>query len=125
MAAPAKVSKKCFNFQIRKFKEKFHFNIAANMTFITMVSFIIFIFLIVRTAGVACVERHTDIHTYCTYIQDNYCNPRCACTPRVNYHCYTYSENNIIYSECFIVKVLTCAGCCATIYESTKYPINI
>ena len=75
MAAPAEVSKKRSNFRIRQFREKRHFNIAANLTFNTMVSFIIL--LIARTARIECPDRHT--HT-----QDNYCNPRCACTPRVN-----------------------------------------
>ena len=41
MAAPAEVSKKCSNFRIRQFYEKRHFNIAANLTLNTMVSFII------------------------------------------------------------------------------------
>ena len=35
--------------------------------------------LIARTARIACA----DIHTH-TYTQDAYCNPLCACTPRVN-----------------------------------------
>ena len=41
MAAPAEVSKKRSNFLIRQFYEKRHFNIAANLTLNTMVSFII------------------------------------------------------------------------------------
>ena len=45
----------------------------------TMVSFVIL--LIARTARIACADRQTHTHTY---IQDNYCNPRCACAPRVN-----------------------------------------
>ena len=40
MAAPAEVSKKRSNFRIRQFYEKRHFNIAANLTLNTMVSFI-------------------------------------------------------------------------------------
>ena len=28
-------------------------------------------------------DRHTHTHTH-THTQDNYCNPRCACMPRVN-----------------------------------------
>ena len=80
MAAPAEVSKKKrSNFRIRQFKEKFYFNIVANLTLNTMVSFIIH--LIARTARIACPDRHTHRHTH---TQDNYCNPRCACTPRVN-----------------------------------------
>ena len=31
-------------------------------------------------------DTQTHTHTYIpTYIQDNYCNPRCACVLRVNY----------------------------------------
>ena len=56
MAAPAKVSKRRSNFRIRQFKEKRHFNIAANLTLNTMVSFVIL--LVVRTARIACADRH-------------------------------------------------------------------
>ena len=62
MAAPAEVSKKPSNSRIRQFKEKRHFNIAANLTLNTMVSF--GILLITRTASIACADRHTDTHTY-------------------------------------------------------------
>ena len=58
MAAPAKVSKKRSNFRIRQFYEKHHFNIAANLTLSTMVSFIIL--LIARTARIACPDRQTE-----------------------------------------------------------------
>ena len=75
MATPAEVSKTRPNFQIKQFKEKHHFNIAANLTLNTMVSFILL--LIVRTARIAYADRQT-------VTQDNYCNPRCACAPRVN-----------------------------------------
>ena len=61
MAAPAKVSKKRSNFRIRQFYEKRHFNIAANLTLNTMVSFIIL--LIARTARIACPDRQTDRQT--------------------------------------------------------------
>ena len=44
-----------------------------------MISFIIL--LIASTARIACADRQTDRHTH---TQDNYCNPRCACAPRVN-----------------------------------------
>ena len=60
MAAPAEASKRRSNFRIRQFKEKFHYNIAANLTFNTMVSFVTL--LIARTARIACADRHT--HTY-------------------------------------------------------------
>ena len=60
MAAPLEVSKKCSNFRIRQFKEKCHFNIAANLTLNTIVSFVIL--LIARTSRIACADRHTDIH---------------------------------------------------------------
>ena len=76
MADPAEVSKTRSNFRMRQFKEKRHFNIAANLLLNTMVSFIIL--LIARTARIACADRHTDI-------QDNYCNPRYACAPKVKY----------------------------------------
>ena len=58
IAAPAEVSKKRSNFRIRQFYEKRHFNIAANLTLNTMVSFIIL--LIARTARIACPDRETD-----------------------------------------------------------------
>ena len=61
MAAPAEVSEKRSNFRIRQFKEKRLFNIAANLTLNTMVSFVIL--LIARTARIACADRHTDTHT--------------------------------------------------------------
>ena len=61
MAAPAEVSKKRSNFRIRQFKEKCYFNIAANLTLNTMVSFIIL--LIAHTARIACADRHTHTHT--------------------------------------------------------------
>ena len=62
MAAPAEVSEKRSNFRIRQFYEKYVFNIAANLTLNTMASFVIL--LIVRTARIACSDRHTDIHTH-------------------------------------------------------------
>ena len=62
MAAPAEVSKRRSNFRIRQFKEKRLFNIAANLTLNTMVSFVIL--LIARTARIACADRHTDTHTH-------------------------------------------------------------
>ena len=61
MAAPAEVNKKHSNFRIRQFYEKRHFNIAANPTLNTMVSFIIL--LIARTARIACPDRQTDRQT--------------------------------------------------------------
>ena len=67
------VRKKHFNFRMRQFKEKCHFDIAANLTLKTMVSFIIH--LITRMARIACPDRNT---------QDNYCNPPCTCVPTVN-----------------------------------------
>ena len=60
--APAEVSKKRSNFWIRQFKEKRYFNIAANLTLKTMVSFIIL--LIARTSRRAYVDRQTDTHTH-------------------------------------------------------------
>ena len=62
MAAPAEVSEKRSNFRIRQFKEKRLFNIAANLTLNTMVSFIIL--RIARTARIACSDRHTYIQTH-------------------------------------------------------------
>ena len=64
MAAPAEVSKRRSNFRIRQFKEKCHYNIAANLTFNTTVSFITL--LIARTARIACADRHTHTHTHKT-----------------------------------------------------------
>ena len=64
MAAPAEVSEKRSNFQIRQFKEKRHFNIVANLTLNTMVSFVIL--LIARTARIACADRHTHTHEITT-----------------------------------------------------------
>ena len=54
MATPAEVSEKRSNFRIRQFKEKRLFNIAANLTFNTMASFVIL--LTARTARIACSE---------------------------------------------------------------------
>ena len=87
MAAPADVSKRRSNFQIRQFKEKCLFNIAANLTLNTMAYFVIL--LIARTARIACSDKHTytyiQTHTHThTHTRDNYCNPLCACAPRVN-----------------------------------------
>ena len=131
MAAPVEVSKKCSNFRIRQFKEKRHFNIAANLTLNTMVSFVIL--LIVCTARLACADRHTDKHThetttvtfaaharrglitthtmYCTvmnctlrqtHTRDNYCNLRCACAPRVNNH-----THDVLYCHELYLKTNT------------------
>ena len=61
MAAPAEVSEKRSNFRIRQFKEKRLFNIAANLTLNTMVSFVIL--RIARTARIACSDRYTYIQT--------------------------------------------------------------
>ena len=58
MAAPAEVSKRRSNFRIRQFKEKRHFNIAANLMLNMMVSFVIL--LVARTARIACADRQTD-----------------------------------------------------------------
>ena len=58
MAAPAEVSKRRSNFRIRQFKEKRHYNIAANLTLNTMASFVIL--LVARTARIACSDRQTD-----------------------------------------------------------------
>ena len=79
MAAPAEVSKRHSNFRIRQFQENPHFNIAANLTLNTMVSFVIL--LVARPARIACVDRQTDRQTE---LQTKDCNPRCACAPRVN-----------------------------------------
>ena len=62
MAAPAEVSKIRSNFRIRQFKEKRHFNIAANLTLDTMLSFVIL--LIARTARIVCRQTHTHTHTH-------------------------------------------------------------
>ena len=80
MATPAEVSKERSNFRIRQFKEKCHFNIAANLTLNTMASFVIL--LIARTARIACVDRHTyrDTHETTTVTLAAH-----ACAPRVNY----------------------------------------
>ena len=64
MASPAEVSEKRSNFRIRQFKEKRLFNIAANLTFNTMASFVIL--LIARTARIACADRHTHKTTTVT-----------------------------------------------------------
>ena len=75
-----------------------------------MASFVIL--LIARTARIACSDRHTDTHTH---TRDNYCNPLCACAPRVNNtlqissycrytlkhfkHCYHYLYTTVFVSE--------------------------
>ena len=83
MAAPAEVSKRRSNFRIRQFKGKRHFNIAANLTLNTIASFVIL--LIARTARIACVRTYRQADRQ-THTRDNYCNPLCACAPRVNEH---------------------------------------
>ena len=112
MVAPAEVRIKRSNFRIRQFKEKHNFNIAANLMFNTMVSFIIR--LIARTARIACADRQTHIHTYIhtymhtyihTHIQDNYCNPRCLCAPRVN-KCLLYHINCIVVNYKYILMAI-------------------
>ena len=62
MATPAEVSERRSNFRIRQFKEKRLFNIAANLTLNTMVSFVIL--LTARTARIACSDRHTYRQTH-------------------------------------------------------------
>ena len=52
MATPAEVSKRRSNFRIRQFYEKLHYNIAANLSFNTMVSFVTL--LIASTARISC-----------------------------------------------------------------------
>ena len=48
-----------------------------------MVAFVIL--LIVHTTRIVCADRHTDRQTHThTHTRDNYCNPLCACAPRVN-----------------------------------------
>ena len=66
MAAPAELSEKRSNFRIRQFKEKRHFNIAANLTLNTIASFVIL--LIARTARIACSDRHTYKQTDTTTV---------------------------------------------------------
>ena len=45
-----------------------------------MVSLVLLVF--VRTDRLACGLTHSHTHTH---TQDNYCNPRCTCVPKVNY----------------------------------------
>ena len=83
MAAPAEVSERRSNFRIRQLKKKKLFNIAANLTLNTMESFVIL--LTARTARIACSDRYTYIQKD---RQNDYCNPLCACAPRVNKYDY-------------------------------------
>ena len=62
MAVPAEVSKRRSNFRIRQFKEKRHYNIAANLTFNTTVIFR-YTFNRAYCQNSVCV---TDIHTHKT-----------------------------------------------------------
>ena len=62
MATPAEVRENRSNFRIRQFKEKRLFNIGANLTLNTMVSFVIL--FIARTSRIACADGHTDIQTH-------------------------------------------------------------
>ena len=62
MVAPAEVSERRSNFRIRQFKEKRHFNIAANLTLNTMAYFVIL--LIACTARITCADRYAYIHTH-------------------------------------------------------------
>ena len=92
MAAPAEVSKKRSNFRIRQFYEKRHFNIAANLTLNTMVSFIIL--LIARTARIVCPDRQRDRTSYTpTQSSDVHAHSDFASTWRYNYlHCARVHE---------------------------------
>ena len=74
MAIPAKVSKSALTFEPDVFKKNTFFTIASNSTPNTMVSLVLLV--IAHTARIVCGYTHT---------QDNYCNPRCACTSRVKY----------------------------------------
>ena len=97
-AAPTEVSEKRSNFRIRQFKEKRLFNIAANLTLNTMASFVIL--LIACTARIACSDRHTYIQTdRHTQTRDSYCNPLCACAPRVNNLNSLYTERDRIVNH--------------------------
>ena len=107
MAAPAEVSKRRCNFRIRQFKEKCHFNIAANLTLNTMVSFVTL--LIARTARIVCADRHTYIQTHThththSHTQDNYCNPLCACASRVNYAYLYWDMRMKMVSKCAVTS---------------------
>ena len=66
-----------------------------------MVSFVIL--LVARTARIACADRHTYRHTH---TRDNYCNPRCACAPRVNY--YTSSSLLLLLLYSLLLFVVFC-----------------
>ena len=78
------------------------------------------VLLIARTARIACSDRHTDTHTYThihTHTRDNYCNPLCACAPRVNYSIdsipygtvgytiYVTTMRNVIHNSAMLLLV--------------------
>ena len=74
-----------------------------------MASFVIL--LTARTARIACSDRHTDT-------QNDYCNPLCACAPRVNnQHRWLEARPNKMYicNVCiaceYLVLVLTVGSC--------------
>ena len=94
MAAPAEVSERRSNFRIRQFLEKRLFNIAANLTHDGIFRY---------TSNCAYCQnnvfgqtyRHTHTRTHArthTHTRDNYCNPLCACAPRVNWRASEASE---------------------------------
>ena len=60
-----------------------------------MASFVIL--QIACTARIACSDRHTYIQTD---TQDNYCNPLCACAPRVKYE----SCGHVVTGDLSIIK---------------------
>ena len=63
-----------------------------------MASFVIL--LTARTARIACSDRHTDTHTH---TRDNYCNPLCACAPRVNYQHFNNQLKSQLKNKPYLV----------------------
>ena len=122
MVVPAEVSKKRSNFRIRQFKEKCQFNIAANLMFNTMI--IIFQYTFTCAYCQNSVHRQTDRQTH-THTRENYCNPRCACVPRVNnekttYHGIICKRQEKLGSE---VKVITTVQC--SIYSQPNNTLRV
>ena len=66
------------------------------------------ILLTARTARIACSDRHTYRQTH-THTRDNYCNPCCASTPRVNdVPSVTQETSDHLLCVCAVISVCLC-----------------
>ena len=61
--------------------------------------------LLLVVAEMERTDRHTHTHTH-THTQDNYCNPRCACAPRVNK--LICGRHNTTYTRPYLHRATAC-----------------